>query len=147
MCPFKNADLTGIRGQPPQTPEVLIEYTIYCILFEAKDLVFIGSSIDDLRSFPPVARQRCGYQLHLVQAGQDPSDWKPMPSVGPGCREIRVRDAGGAYRVFYVATIGKRVFVLHCFEKRSQRTAKADVELGKQRYKQMKDYPKIKEQR
>jgi phage-related protein len=104
-----------------------------------KDLVFVGSSLDDLRGLPPVARQRSGYQLHLVQNRQEPSDWKPMPSIGAGCREIRVRDSSGAYRVFYVATIGDTVYVLHCFEKKSQRTSKADIEIGVQRYKKMKD--------
>ena len=104
-----------------------------------KDLEFVGGSIDDLRDFPPAARQRAGYQLHLVQLAQDPYDWKPMPTVGHGCREIRVRDERGAFRVFFVATIGDVVYVLHCFEKKSQKTTKADIELGKKRYLQMMD--------
>jgi phage-related protein len=103
-----------------------------------KEIVFVGASIDDLRDFPQSARQRVGYQLHVVQQGDDPVDWKPMPAVGSGCREIRIRDANEAHRVFYVATIGDAVYVLHCFEKKSQRTAKADIDLGKQRYRQMK---------
>jgi phage-related protein len=103
-----------------------------------KEIVFVGASIDDLRDFPQSARQRVGYQLHVVQQGNDPVDWKPMPAVGAGCREIRIRDANEAHRVFYVATIGDAVYVLHCFEKKSQRTAKADIDLGKQRYRQMK---------
>jgi phage-related protein len=112
-----------------------------------KELTFVGSSIDDLRAFPSVARQRCGFQLHLVQSGRDPFDWKPMPSVGPGCREIRVRDSEGIYRVFYVTTVGKRVFVLHCFEKKSQQTTKTDIEIGKQRYKLIKEHPIQKEKK
>jgi len=60
-----------------------------------------------------------------------------MASVGSGCREVRVRDSGDAYRVLYVASIGDTVFVLHCFQKKSQRTATSDINLGKQRYKQM----------
>jgi phage-related protein len=103
-----------------------------------KEIVFVGASIDDLRDFPQSARQRVGYQLHVVQQGDDPVDWKPMPAVGAGCGEIRIRDANEAHRVFYVATIGDAVYVLHCFEKKSQRTAKADIDLGKQRYRQMK---------
>jgi phage-related protein len=95
-----------------------------------KDVVFIGGADDDLRSFPPTARQRAGYQLYLVQTGADPTDWKPMPTIGPGCREIRIREDSGAYRVFYVATIGDEIFVLHCFQKKTQRTAKADVDVG-----------------
>ena len=63
-----------------------------------RDVEFVGSSHDHLRAFPQVARQRAGYQLHLVQSGQVLSDWKPMATVGPGCREARIRDAGDAYR-------------------------------------------------
>jgi len=102
-----------------------------------KSITFLGSSVDDLRAFPEVARQRAGFQLYLVQSGKEPPDWKPMTTIGPRCREIRVRDASGAYRVFYVATLGDTVYVLHCFQKKSQRTAQADIELGKERYKQM----------
>lgn len=98
--------------------------------------MFVGGSGDDLRSFPTLARQRAGYQLYLVQVGMEPADWKPMPSVGTGCREIRIRAKGDAYRVVYVATIGDAVYVLHAFQKKSQRTAKADIELAEQRYKQ-----------
>lgn len=83
-----------------------------------------------------MARRRAGYQLYLVQFGADPSDWKPMTTVGPGCREIRVRDEGtNAYRVVYVATLGAQVWVLHCFQKKTQRTAKADLDLARARYK------------
>ena len=98
--------------------------------------MFVGDSGDDLRSFPAVARQRIGYQLFLVQAGSDPTDWRPMPSVGRGCREIRVRADGEAFRVVYVASIGDAVYVLHCFEKKARQTPKADIELAKQRYRQ-----------
>jgi phage-related protein len=102
-----------------------------------KDVVFVGGSGDDLRSFPAVARLRAGYQLYLVQMGLGPTDWKPMPSVGTGCREIRVRAEGDAYRVSYVATIGDAVYVLHCFQKKARQTAKADIDLAKQRYRQV----------
>jgi phage-related protein len=103
-----------------------------------KDVVFIGSSIDELRDFPHNARQRVGYQLHLVQQGDDPLDWKPMPTIGAGCREIRIRDANEAHRVFYVATVGDAIYVLHCFEKKTQRTTRADIDLAKKRYRQMR---------
>jgi phage-related protein len=95
--------------------------------------------------FPQIARQRAGYQLHLVQSGQDPSDWKPMTTIGTGCREIRVRDSRDAYRVFYVATVGDTVYVLHCFQKKSQRTPQVHIDLGKQRYKQMNELIRAKE--
>ena len=110
-----------------------------------KDVAFVGVSGDDLRCFPAVARQRAGYQLYLVQMGLDPTDWKPMPSIGPGCSEIRVRVDRGAYRVVYVASIGDAVYVLHCFQKKTRNTAKADVDLAKQRYKQAIEIVRAKE--
>ncbi|HEY4371143.1 MAG TPA: type II toxin-antitoxin system RelE/ParE family toxin [Burkholderiales bacterium] len=66
-----------------------------------KDIEFLGTSLDDLRSFPAIARRLCGFELSTVQEGRDPSDWKPMSGIGPGVREIRVRERGGAYRVIY----------------------------------------------
>jgi phage-related protein len=98
----------------------------------------MGGADEALRNFPPPARQRAGYQLYLVQSGAEPSDWKPMATIGPGCREIRIRDDSGAYRVFYVATVGDAVYVLHCFQKKTQRTAKADLDVGKARYQAMR---------
>lgn len=73
-----------------------------------------------------------GTQLMLVQQGLDPADWKPIKSIGPGVKEIRIR-AGGAYRVIYTANIGNAVYVLHVFQKKTQKTAKPDIELAKQR--------------
>ena len=56
-----------------------------------KAVVWLGSSLADVRSFPDTARQRVGRALDMVQDGLDPPDWKSMPSVGIGVREIRVR--------------------------------------------------------
>ena len=102
-----------------------------------KAVTFIGSSKDDLRRFPSTARERAGYQLYRVQAGLDPHDWKPMPTVGTGCREIRVRAVEGTFRVLYIATIGETVYVLHAFQKTTQKTSKADIDLAKKRYVQI----------
>ena len=77
---------------------------------------------------------RPGYQLDRAQHGLDPDDWKPMYSIGSGSREIRVRDKDGTLRVFYVATIDEMVYVLHAFQKKTQKTSKADLDLAKQRY-------------
>jgi len=62
----------------------------------------MGDSLARLRDFPPMARRAAGYQLDRVQRGLEPDDWKPMPSVGPGVRELRLRDRGGAFRVIYL---------------------------------------------
>jgi len=89
-------------------------------------------SLDDLRAFPEEARQRAGQELLRVQLGDQPVDWKPMASIGPGVQELRVR-VGTAHRVFYVAKFAEAIYVLHAFEKKSQKTSKADLELGRRR--------------
>ena len=101
-------------------------------------LTFLGSAKDDLSAFPEMARRRAGYELFMVQAGRDPDDWKPMPSVGAGACEIRVRDRAGAFRVIYVTTFGSAVYVLHAFQKKSQKTARRDIELARARYREAK---------
>ena len=94
-----------------------------------KLIAFLGGSLDDLRAFLAHARREVGYQLDRVQRGFDPDDWRPMPSIGPGVREIRVRERAGVFRVIYVATFADVVYVLHAFQKKTQQTAKRDVEL------------------
>ena len=84
------------------------------------------------RGLPLTTKHALGTQLMLVQQGLDPADWKPMKSIGPGVKEIRIR-AEGAYRVIYMANIGNAVYVLHVFQKKTQKTAKPDIELAKQR--------------
>ena len=79
-----------------------------------------------------------GYQLYRVQEGKDPSDWKPMPTVGPGVREIRIRDEAGAFRVIYVANRPEAVHVLHAFQKRTQTTAQHDIDLAAARFRSLK---------
>jgi phage-related protein len=74
-----------------------------------------------------------GHQLFRVQCGLDPDDWKPMPSIGAGVREIRVCDSSGAFRTIYLATRSEAIYVLHCFRKKSQKTARNDMELARQR--------------
>ena len=98
-----------------------------------KPIAFLGTSLDDLRGFPAGVRREVGYQLDRVQRGLDPDDWKPMPSIGAGVREIRVRERAGAFRVIYVATFADVVYVLHAFQKKTRQTAKRDVELAASR--------------
>jgi phage-related protein len=90
-----------------------------------------------LRKFPEAARKEAGVQLHKVQMGLDPSDWKPMATVGAGVREIRIRDEAGAFRVLYVANVGDAVDVLHAFQKKTQQTAKRHLDLATSRLRQI----------
>jgi phage-related protein len=61
-----------------------------------------------------------------------------MATVAPGVREIRIRDEAGAFRVLYVASIGITIYVLHAFQKKTQRTAKRDIDLAASRLKQIR---------
>lgn len=97
----------------------------------------MGDSRDIIRSFPEAARRNAGRQLLRLQNGLDPEDWKPMASVGKGTREVRIQTEGNAYRVFYVTHIGNAIYVLHAFQKKTQKTAPKDIALGQQRYKQI----------
>jgi phage-related protein len=83
------------------------------------------------------ARQDAGYQLDNVQHGLQPDDFKPMPAIGKGVEEIRIRDASGIYRVIYAARFADAVFVLHAFEKKAQRTSQRDIAIGKARFREM----------
>jgi phage-related protein len=106
-------------------------------MISLKPVEFRGGSLDDLRSFPATARREAGHQLDQVQRGGEPDDWKPMPAIGQGVREIRIRDSTGAFRVIYVAKFAEAIFVLHCFQKKSQKTAKTDLDLAEQRYREL----------
>jgi phage-related protein len=104
----------------------------------SKPITFHGDSLDRLRDFPDEARREAGHELHQVQEGRDPSDWKPMPTIGVGVREVRIRDAVGAYRVIYIATFADAVHVLHAFEKKTQKTTRRDLELAAARLHRLK---------
>ncbi len=102
-----------------------------------KSVEFRGNALDELRSFPEAARRAAGFQIDRLQRGYDPEDWKPMPSVGKGVREVRIRDEAGAFRVIYLTKLEDAVYVLHCFQKKTQKTAASDIELARNRYKEL----------
>jgi len=104
---------------------------------EPKPVEFRGSSLDDLRAFPVDARRAAGHQIDRVQRGQEPDDWKPMPSIGQGVREIRIWDEAGTFRVVYVARFTQAVYVLHCFQKKTDKTARTDLALATKRYREL----------
>ena len=104
-------------------------------MHDEHEIRWIGSSYADLLAFPADARREAGFQLGKVQAGLNPDDWKPFGDVGAGVREIRIREASGAFRVMYVAKFEDAVYVLHCFQKKSQATAKHDKDLTAARFR------------
>jgi phage-related protein len=103
-----------------------------------KPVVFLGDSLDHIRAFPERPRRDAGFQLDRVQRGLDPDDWKPMTAIGFGVREIRLRDAMGAYRVVYIANFAEAVYVLHAFHKKTQRTSVRDITLAQLRLRGLK---------
>ena len=102
-----------------------------------KKIQFFGDSLKSLREFPEDAKHDLGYQLDKVQRGEQPDDFKPMPSIGKGVEEIRVRDDSGIYRVIYTARLADAVYVLHAFQKKTQTTAKRDIALASKRYAEL----------
>lgn len=104
-----------------------------------KRLDFLGDSLARIREFPAEARSEVGFQLRRAQEGEDPADWKPLKEVGPGVRELRVREASGTFRVVYLATLPDRIAVLHAFQKKTQRTPQRDIELAAKRLREMKE--------
>ena len=96
---------------------------------------FLGTARRDLAAFPELARRQAGYELFMVQVGSEPADFKPLPAVGSGACEIRIRNAAGAFRVVYVAKFEEAVYVLHAFQKKTRKTSQADIKLAVRRYR------------
>ena len=92
--------------------------------------------MDDLRNFPDEARRAAGFELRAVQNGLEPSDWKPMHVIGSGVKEIRIRVLG-EWRVIYVTKLRDAVYVLHAFQKKARKASQHDIDLARQRYRQI----------
>jgi phage-related protein len=97
-----------------------------------KRLVWLGSSLEEVRNWTDDAQRDAGYQLFKIQSGLEPSDWKPLPSVGSGVQELRIH-CGNEYRIVYVAKLAEAVYVLHAFEKKTRKTPRAALEAARQR--------------
>ena len=104
---------------------------------QPKSVEFLGGALHDLRDFPLAARREAGYQIDKVQHGKEPDDWKPMKAIGLGVQEIRIQDEAGAFRVIYIAKLKDAVYVLHCFQKKTQRTSAQDIALASKRYNEL----------
>lgn len=103
----------------------------------SKPVEFRGNALEELRAFPLEARREAGYQIFQVQMGRNPDDWKPMNTVGAGVCEIRIRESEGIFRVIYVAKLEDAIYILHCFQKKSQKTSQENLELATKRYKDL----------
>src|SRR5258708_5863656 len=96
----------------------------------------MGDSRQRVKFFPRPAQREVGQNLRRVQEGRDPKDWKPMPTVGAGVKEIRVH-AEGEHRLLYVAKFERTVYVLHAFAKKTRRTSQAAIDLARFRYREV----------
>ncbi len=101
---------------------------------DEKPIYWVGTSFNDLLDFPDEAKRDAGYQLHRVQNGLDPENWKPFQAVGVGVKEIRISEDGNTFRVMYVAKFSEKIYVLHSFQKQSQKTRPKDINIAKIRY-------------
>ena len=90
---------------------------------DEKEIRWVGSAYDDLLSFP--------------------DDWKPFDDVGVGTKEIRIRETSGIYRVMYIAKFEEAVYILHCFQKKTQATSKQDKGIAEARYRAVVNARKV----
>jgi phage-related protein len=102
---------------------------------QEKEIRWVGSSYQDILKFPVEPRKEAGFQLGKVQTGLDPDNWKPFDDVGIGTKEIRIRDATDIYRVMYLAKFEEAIYVLHCFQKKTEATTKQDKAIAETRYR------------
>lgn len=100
---------------------------------DEKELRFWGASYNELMAFPRTVIQDVGYQLGRIQQGREPNDWKWMQSIGAGVQEISLWDASGTFRVIYVVKFEDAIYVLRCFQKKSQKTPDTEINLAKAR--------------
>lgn len=105
-----------------------------------KKIKWEGTSKEDLCGFSVNAKKRAGYELMSVQYGEEPSDWKPMKAIGSGVKEIRIH-INKEYRIIYIAKLKDAIHVLHAFTKKTQKTSQKDINIAKERYKDLlKEY-------
>ena len=100
---------------------------------------FHPAARDALRAFPEDVRRAFGKAIYDLQLGHSlamPLS-RAMPVLGAGAAELRIRDAAGTYRAFYVVKVADVVLILHAFAKKSQKTPQREIELGKKRLKEM----------
>jgi phage-related protein len=106
-------------------------------ILNEKPIEWLGDSRKALQSFPSAAQRVAGFELRNIQKGMQPSDFKPMPSIGTGVEELRIWVEEGTYRVIYLARLREAVYVLHAFQKKTQQTNPRDIALARARLEQL----------
>jgi len=107
-----------------------------------RPVVWLGNARKNLKGFPEGAQKLLGDELQLIQFGGMPKDAKPFKGVGSGVLELALRYASDAYRVVAAVQLGRRIYVLHAFQKKSKKgiaTPQRDVDLIKKRYAEARE--------
>lgn len=117
---------------------------VYLFIRMTKPIDWRGSALDDVRAFPEDAKKVAGFQLRKVQQGANPDEFKQMPEIGAGVNEVIVDTADGWFRVMYVAKFEEAVYVLHSFQKKTNKTSQSDKDIAKRRYKAVVEERKAK---
>ena len=114
-----------------------------------KEAIWVGDSKARLKEFPQPVQKDIGDALFIAQAGSMSPMSKSFKGVGSGVFEIRSDYRTDTYRAVYAVKIGERVYVLHCFQKKSKRgikTSKKQVDLIKRRLRMAQALEKNYEQ-
>ena len=112
-------------------------------------IVWLGDTRRNIQAFPAGAQKLIGDELQLVQFGGMPKDAKPFKGIGSGVFEIALAYQTNAFRAVYAVQLGKRIYVLHAFQKKSKsgvKTPQKDIDLIKRRYKEAKELAKREEE-
>lgn len=107
-----------------------------------RPVIWLGNTKKNLLAFPEDVVQKIGYKIQLIQSGNIPTDTKPFRGVGSGVFEIAIKHDKEAYRCVQALQLGNKIYILHVFQKKSKKgieTAKQDVDLIKQRYREARE--------
>lgn len=110
-----------------------------------RNVQWVGDSKERLQAFPERVRKDIGHALYRVQIGETPPSAKPMKGIESGVFELVDNYGTDTYRAVYTVKIGRSMYVLHCFQKKSKRgirTPKKDIDLIKRRLKRAKEMEK-----
>jgi len=107
-----------------------------------KDIIWLGDAHKVVKGYPINVRREIGFNLDKIQRGLEPDDWKPMVGIGNGVKEIRIHEEN-EYRVLYVAKFEEAIYALHCFIKKTEQTAKRDLDLARKRFAEILEMRRV----
>lgn len=99
-----------------------------------------GQSKDAISNFPDRVKVNLGYSLRLLQRGDEPTDYRPLPSVAKGLFELRDQDKDGWYRVIYLSRTNDVIHVVHAFQKDTREIPENQKTVARQNLKAVRSY-------